>query len=137
MNDILFFWLVIALFFLLFEMGSPGLFFFLSFFFGGSKEQQRRNRLFVRIIQPKSSDEDPMLSHQLQTKTLRRKKKPDLSHMYLYVHPAPQSSDEDQQPPNHLNETLVPQITKSLEQTTKNSGLLQKVIHSFLAQQPQ
>lgn len=29
------FWLLIALSFLLFEMGSPGLFLFLSFFFGG------------------------------------------------------------------------------------------------------
>jgi len=28
-------WLMIAIFFLLMEMGSPGLFFFLSFFFGG------------------------------------------------------------------------------------------------------
>ena len=29
------FWLVIAFFFLIMEMGSPGLFFFISFFFGG------------------------------------------------------------------------------------------------------
>jgi membrane protein implicated in regulation of membrane protease activity len=29
------FWLVIAIFFLIMEMGSPGLFFFISFFFGG------------------------------------------------------------------------------------------------------
>lgn len=34
MSNFLFFWLVIAIFFLLLEMGSPGLFFFLSFFFG-------------------------------------------------------------------------------------------------------
>jgi len=32
--NLLFFWLVVAVFFLLMEMGSPGLFFFLSFFFG-------------------------------------------------------------------------------------------------------
>jgi membrane protein implicated in regulation of membrane protease activity len=30
-----FIWLILALFFLLLEMGSPGLFYFLSFFFGG------------------------------------------------------------------------------------------------------
>ncbi|HZW61628.1 MAG TPA: NfeD family protein [Candidatus Babeliales bacterium] len=30
-----FIWLIFALFFLLLEMGSPGLFYFLSFFFGG------------------------------------------------------------------------------------------------------
>lgn len=30
-----YFWLVVAIFFLVLEMGSPGLFFFLSFFFGG------------------------------------------------------------------------------------------------------
>jgi membrane protein implicated in regulation of membrane protease activity len=29
------FWLVIAFFFLIMEMGSPGLFFFIAFFFGG------------------------------------------------------------------------------------------------------
>jgi membrane protein implicated in regulation of membrane protease activity len=34
MNILFFFWLSIALCFLIFEMGSPGLFFFLSFFFG-------------------------------------------------------------------------------------------------------
>jgi len=33
-KNLLFFWLVVALFFLILEMGSPGLFFFLSFFFG-------------------------------------------------------------------------------------------------------
>jgi len=34
MENLLFVWLIIALFFLLLEMGAPGLFFFLSFFFG-------------------------------------------------------------------------------------------------------
>jgi len=34
MDNLLFFWLVIAMFFLFLEMGSPGLFFFLSFFLG-------------------------------------------------------------------------------------------------------
>src|SRR5437762_4413642 len=29
------YWLIIAFFFLIMEMGSPGLFFFVSFFFGG------------------------------------------------------------------------------------------------------
>lgn len=29
------FWLIVAFFFLIMEMGSPGLFFFISFFFGG------------------------------------------------------------------------------------------------------
>lgn len=31
MNNYIFFWLIVALFFLLFELGSPGLFYFLSF----------------------------------------------------------------------------------------------------------
>lgn len=30
-----YFWLIVAILFLIMEMGSPGLFFFLSFFFGG------------------------------------------------------------------------------------------------------
>src|SRR5205085_12335540 len=34
-DTMIYFWLVVAIFFLLLEMGSPGLFFFLSFFFGG------------------------------------------------------------------------------------------------------
>lgn len=34
MNNYIFFWLIVALFFLLFELGSPGLFYFLSFSFG-------------------------------------------------------------------------------------------------------
>lgn len=34
-NNMTYFWLVTALFFLILEMGSPGLFFFLSFFCGG------------------------------------------------------------------------------------------------------
>jgi len=34
MENLLFIWLLIAMFFLLLEMGVPGLFFFLSFFFG-------------------------------------------------------------------------------------------------------
>jgi len=34
LGNLFFFWLVIAIFFLMLEMGSPGLFFFLSFFFG-------------------------------------------------------------------------------------------------------
>lgn len=34
-DNMAYFWVVIALFFLVLEMGSPGLFFFLSFFFGG------------------------------------------------------------------------------------------------------
>jgi membrane protein implicated in regulation of membrane protease activity len=33
-SNFLYFWLIVAIFFLLLEMGSPGLFFFLSFFFG-------------------------------------------------------------------------------------------------------
>lgn len=33
-SNYLFFWLIVSIFFLLLEMGSPGLFFFLSFFFG-------------------------------------------------------------------------------------------------------
>ncbi|MFC1842606.1 NfeD family protein [Candidatus Dependentiae bacterium] len=33
-SNLVFFWLVIAILFLVLEMGSPGLFFFLSFFFG-------------------------------------------------------------------------------------------------------
>jgi len=33
-NNLLFFWLIVAIFFLVLEMGSPGLFFFLAFFFG-------------------------------------------------------------------------------------------------------
>lgn len=33
-SNYIYFWLIIAVFFLLLEMGSPGLFFFLSFFFG-------------------------------------------------------------------------------------------------------
>lgn len=33
-SKFLYFWLITAIFFLLFEIGSPGLFFFLSFFFG-------------------------------------------------------------------------------------------------------
>lgn len=35
MNNVTIFWAIVALFFLIFELGSPGLFFFLSFF-GGS-----------------------------------------------------------------------------------------------------
>lgn len=39
MNNIIesmnYFWLIVAILFLVLEMGSPGLFFFLSFFFGG------------------------------------------------------------------------------------------------------
>ena len=34
LSNFLYFWLIIAILFLLFEMGSPGLFFFLAFFFG-------------------------------------------------------------------------------------------------------
>ena len=34
LENMFFFWLIIAVFFLILEMGSPGLFFFLSFFFG-------------------------------------------------------------------------------------------------------
>lgn len=34
-NNLVYFWLIIAFFFLILEMGSPGLFFFLAFFFGG------------------------------------------------------------------------------------------------------
>jgi len=34
MENLLFFWLVVAVLFLIMEMGAPGLFFFLSFFFG-------------------------------------------------------------------------------------------------------
>jgi len=34
MENLLFIWLIIAMFFLLLEMGAPGLFFFLAFFFG-------------------------------------------------------------------------------------------------------
>ena len=34
-DNMAYFWVVIALFFLVLEMGSPGLFFFLSFFCGG------------------------------------------------------------------------------------------------------
>ncbi len=34
LENILYFWLIIAFFFLILEMGSPGLFFFLSFFVG-------------------------------------------------------------------------------------------------------
>lgn len=33
-SNFIFFWLIVSIFFLLLEMGSPGLFFFLSFFFG-------------------------------------------------------------------------------------------------------
>lgn len=33
-SNLLFLWLVVAMFFLILEMGSPGLFFFLAFFFG-------------------------------------------------------------------------------------------------------
>jgi len=33
-SNFLYFWLIVSIFFLLLEMGSPGLFFFLSFFFG-------------------------------------------------------------------------------------------------------
>src|SRR3990170_205624 len=34
MENIVFFWLIASLLFLILEMGSPGLFYFLSFFFG-------------------------------------------------------------------------------------------------------
>lgn len=34
-DNLVYFWLIVSILFLIMEMGSPGLFFFLSFFFGG------------------------------------------------------------------------------------------------------